>query len=352
MKWNGRYYRPGYGIPVYPKKEANIQDLLKPLGEKEDKGNVWRPVLNQPLNVLKTTPAPPPPSSSPTPTPSVTPTITPTITLTPTATPTPSTPPLDPDAVAYLSAVSNAGGTLDSTISAATNTLFSELKSNGLYSLIDAMYPVIGGNAASHKFNAIDPQDLDAAFRLTFTAGWTHATSGMTSNGAVGTYAQTHYDASLVVSGSDDQHISIYTTNQSNKQVQDIGSTITSGGATEVGIYTSFSLNQFVPCVKSAASAYRIFVQTSQAGIGYFIATSTGINVLGSKNGVVVVNQSQTPAFTNKQHYIGNSNGNQNIGGVSNIIFATIGRKLSQSQMVTLSTIVNTFQTSLGRNTY
>jgi hypothetical protein len=362
MKWNGRYYRPANGVPVYPKKEQSITELLKPLGEKIDKGNVWRPILNQPINVFKeeATPIPSPtPTSTVTPTPSITPTSTvtptPTSTLTPTPTPTPSTsppPPLDPDAVAYLGAVSSAGGTLDATISGATNTLFVDLKSNGLYSLIDAMYPVIGGNAGSHKFNAIDPQDLDAAFRLTFTAGWTHSSTGMTSNGTVGTYAETYYDASLVVSGSDDQHISIYTTNQSNKQVQDIGSTITAGGATEVGIYTSFSLNQFVPDVKSAASAYRIFIQTSQEGIGYFIATSTGTNVLGSKNGVVVVNQSQTPAFTNIQHYIGNSNGNQNVGGVSNIIFATIGRKLSTGQMTTLSTIVNTFQTTLGRNTH
>jgi len=85
MKWNGRYYRPGFGIPVYTKKEQSIEDLLKPLGEKKDKGNVWRPILNQPINVLKEDLVP-----SPTPTPTSTSTSTPTPTLTSTPTPTQS----------------------------------------------------------------------------------------------------------------------------------------------------------------------------------------------------------------------------------------------------------------------
>jgi len=90
MKWNGRYYRPGYGIPVYPKKQDSIKELLLPLAEKTNKGNVWVPVLNQPVNVLKngTTPVPVTPTQTPTQT--VTTTPTPTVTHTPTLTPTPS----------------------------------------------------------------------------------------------------------------------------------------------------------------------------------------------------------------------------------------------------------------------
>jgi hypothetical protein len=91
MKWNGRYYRPGYGIPVYPKKQDNITELLKPLSEKTDKGNVWVPILNQPINVLKTASAPvvsQTPTRTLTPTPTKTPTQTPTPSFTPTETPT------------------------------------------------------------------------------------------------------------------------------------------------------------------------------------------------------------------------------------------------------------------------
>lgn len=62
MRWNGKNYRaPGKKISVYPKPQNDIRELLKPLGEKTWKGNVWVPILNQPLNVFK------PSGSTPTP---------------------------------------------------------------------------------------------------------------------------------------------------------------------------------------------------------------------------------------------------------------------------------------------
>lgn len=92
MKWNGRTYKSGYGINVYPKPEDSIKELLLPLSEKKRKGNIWIPVLNQVINVTKETTTPVPVSPSPTPTSTITPT--PTQTGSPTPTPTPSeTPP-------------------------------------------------------------------------------------------------------------------------------------------------------------------------------------------------------------------------------------------------------------------
>jgi len=258
----------------------------------------------------------------------------------------------DTDATNYINAVIANGGTLNGTQQAAINTLFTDLKSNGLYTKIDAMYPVMGSVANSHKLNAKNPVDTNGAYRLTFVGGWSHSSSGMTTDGGVSTYADTYYDASLVVSAASDQSISLYTTNLSNKAVQDIGSTDTTAGVIEVGIYTSFSTNSFIPNVKSSGSGYVTYSQPTQQGIGYFIASSTGTNILGTKNGVLQVNGGQTPAFTNKTHYIGNSNGNLGIANPSNIIFAHFGRQLSSGEMTTLSNIINTFQTSLGRNTY
>jgi hypothetical protein len=119
MKWNGRNYRPpGYGIKVYPPKQDSIKELLKPLGEKERKGNVWIPVLNQPINVLKENGTPTPPSSpSPTPTSTLTPTPTPSSSAIPaspsptptqTGTPTPSPTPSNlPVTVTYRTSTSS-----------------------------------------------------------------------------------------------------------------------------------------------------------------------------------------------------------------------------------------------------
>lgn len=76
MKWNGRSYRPAFGVPVYPKKQSDIRELMKPLSEKAHKGNVWIPVAQIAMNVPKdeATPVPSPTlTSTPTPTPSASP---------------------------------------------------------------------------------------------------------------------------------------------------------------------------------------------------------------------------------------------------------------------------------------
>jgi len=118
-----------------------------------------------------------PPTPTPTPTPSNTPTLTPTPTLTatltatptltatltatptlsntPTLTPTTTSAPFDTDAAIYLADVISAGGIVDDTMSAATNTLFTDLKSNGLYSKLDILYLMLGGTSASTALNGI-----------------------------------------------------------------------------------------------------------------------------------------------------------------------------------------------------
>ena len=97
MKWNGRDYRPARPsrISVYPPREDSMVELLKPLSEKTRKGNIWIPVLNQPLNVKD--PITTPPAS-----PSVTPTISVSPSPTPTPTPTPSPSVPSEAAISYI----------------------------------------------------------------------------------------------------------------------------------------------------------------------------------------------------------------------------------------------------------
>jgi hypothetical protein len=149
------------------------------------------------------------PTSGPPVTPSVTPTNTPTLTntptvttsYTPTATPTATQTTFDVDAAAFLGQVLAEGGTLDSTISAATNTLFADLKSNGLYSKIVTFYPYIGGTSNSHKLEG----KLQSTRYITFNGGWTNNIFGATPNGTnawaevamLASTALTVYDTSL-----------------------------------------------------------------------------------------------------------------------------------------------------------
>lgn len=63
-------------------------------------------------------------------------------------------------------------------------------------SICKAIYPVVGGSAASHKLNLINPADSDAAFRLTLSAtGMTHDAKGI--NNATG-YINTNLNTNLL----------------------------------------------------------------------------------------------------------------------------------------------------------
>ena len=94
---------------------------------------------------------------------------------------------VDPDAQAFITAA----GITDPTQQSAINTLVVDLKSDGLWTKMIAIYPLVGGTASSQKYNLKDPRDLDVAYRLTFGGGWDHSSFGIGGNG-VNTYADTH----------------------------------------------------------------------------------------------------------------------------------------------------------------
>jgi hypothetical protein len=67
----------------------------------------------------------------------------------------------DTDAQSFITAAS----LTDTTQTNAVNDLVLDLKAAGLWTKISTLYPMVGGNATSHKFNLKDPRDLDAAYR-------------------------------------------------------------------------------------------------------------------------------------------------------------------------------------------
>lgn len=93
----------------------------------------------------------------------------------------------DRDATAFL----EAAGIFASHEQKAIYELVRLLKQYGLWSKMKAIYPFVGGTATTHKWNLKDPQDTDAAFRLTFSGGWTHSATGAKPNGT-NAYADTY----------------------------------------------------------------------------------------------------------------------------------------------------------------
>jgi hypothetical protein len=358
MKWNGRYYRPANGVPVYPKKEQSITELLKPLGEKMDRGNVWRPILNQPVNVFKED-ATPIPSPSPTPTPTITPTgtLTPTPTNTITPTPTPSfVPSFDPDAAAYLAAVITAGGSTNATISGATDTLFTQLKSNGLYSKIKAFYPVLGGVAASHEING----NLNASFDLTFVGSQTHTASGFTTNNNT-SYASTNY-VPLTEHPSGTMNMGMFTNTTGLNAAVDAYMMGAYNSATR---FLSWDYDEVSTGTRDFCGKYLSNTLTTKIDVGT-VANSIGIVQIGGDGTTKTLTHNRSGVdssasaaqdgglLPNVAIYLGNLNlsGSPYRTAQARCAFAYMSDYLTLGETTTLSSIINTFQTTLGRNYY
>jgi hypothetical protein len=351
--------------PYRPSKQSvnqpRIGNILDPLGNDKKWTNVWGAVMNVPQSSggAPVSPTPTPsvtPTMTVTPTPSVTPTssVTPTPSVTPSITPsiTPSsTPPASgtTEANTFLSAVVNAGGTgVTSTVSAATRTLFTSLVSNGLWDKMIAFYPIIGGNAEGCKFNGKNPLNTDNAFRITFNGGWTFDASGATPNG-VNSYGETYINESTSMS-LDDKHISTYILTNVDGVYCDLGNFNNTNSGTN--LFSRLSNEQYL----------RI---SDNYGFGNFsVADSSGFIVgsrLSSSSRKTFRNGSQTSNVTissvsqlNRTMWISAMN---NVGvdkyySPRKFSFVSFGYGLTDSEVSTLSSIINTFQTTLSRNIY
>jgi len=368
-------------MPPNPyRRQPNINDMMYPKGSKQPR-QVWAAVMNvykAPETTPPVTPSNTPtptgtPSVTNTPTPSGTANITPTPTqtqsgtpqVTSTPTPTPTQLPGTAEAQAYLSAVVSAGGTgITAPVSAATITMFTSIYSNGLNTGMLAMYPYLGGNASGHKFNALNPVDTDAAYRLTFAGGWTHSSSGATPNGTNG-YAQTYLNpfniSSLTLSGG------CAGTYCGTNGPQNTGVVFGGAGAGRgIGRGDSWML---YPMVDFGGGDNRMFASFWENDP--YVNSLTGItNSLGlmaiSRTGTTNVEFYRRGALVSSRPDTSNAKTNINLTLGARATyednpyeyssyrqqFTFIHTGMTPSQITTLDGIIQTYQTSLGRNVY
>jgi hypothetical protein len=287
----------------------------------------------------------PTPSNTPTTTPTVTPSITPT--RTPTQTPTPSVSPgpaFDPDAAAYLAAVVSAGGTTSPTISAATNTLYTSLKSAGIYSVLTAFYPTIGGTGPSH---AVEGKLPGGTYTLTFNGTWSHTSAGMKPVSS-SPYATTNLNPFVVYGGTKIMSMGVYTTE-----------TNLTGDRYHLGAYTDgnnfISLGGRVGSLATFNANTTTFTINSVESYGFLTLSSNGtianMNLYRSSFSGNTSNAPEGNLPANYQFYLGALNlaNSYYESSLVNQNFAFFGGYLTPAQITSFQTIVQTFQTSLGR---
>jgi hypothetical protein len=246
----------------------------------------------------------------------------------------------DANAQAFITATGISGSN-----ATAINNLVLALKSGGFWTGLDAIYPMIGGTSTTCKYNLKDPQDTNGAFRLSFAGGWTFNSSGAKPDGVIGTYADTFYAPSSNQTTSNGSYSYYSFTNSASSDDVEIGC-IGTAASSEINIATRFSDGNFYVFYGAAGGG-----TTNATSAGYYI-NNRATNVEGWKNGSRLINTGTPTNLPSRNVYLGAEN--DGTAGFRNssrgCSFATMGDTISDP--AAFSTIVNNYQTELGRNIY
>lgn len=236
----------------------------------------------------------------------------------------------------------------------AVNNMVKAMVANGIWSKMKAVYPVIGGTAAAHKYNLVDPRDADAAFRLSFLGGgWTHNSNGMTPNGTT-SYANTFLIPSTTLT-LNNTHLAYYTStsmvanNQRDISVFIIGQNPVLSIGTNTNLVVSDSYNWIANRLNATMNNGSGLVSGSRTSSTSHKAFLNGIQ-LGNTDTASTSGQS----LPNAPLYIGCANITLSGSGTisfsnKNYRFISIGNGLTDAEARAFYQIVQTFQTKLGR---
>lgn len=260
---------------------------------------------------------------------------------------------VDSDAQTFLTAAA----ITDVTITNAINNLVSKLKTDGVWTKMDAIYPFVGGSSSSHAVNLKTP----GTFNLTFNGGWTHAATGAKSLGIDG-YANTGYIpfANLTQFSS---AIGLYsrdnptlTTNEYRVPmgVQKLGIDTSlvfynAGGNDRLfgtaGSNTNSGYNEGV--LQNPKSSYNRLLVISRTGASEIKMYRDGTQVSTTNTNTTVEQNPQTYSI-----FIGGQNVDNTPSYFTNLefAFAFMGDGLTGADVTNLNTAVNTFQTALSRS--
>lgn len=254
----------------------------------------------------------------------------------PTPTPTPTPVSYEAEAKKFFDST----GISDSLEKGAINTMVKQLKDSSLWTQFAAIYPMIGGTAATTKWNLKDPRNADDAYRLTFLGSPVYAKSGVLFP-TTSDYADSHLTDSAVGS-YDNAAISYYSTTQNTVDGYDMGCADDVTYFNEFTIYNSADASNWF--------GYYGFAPKPASTIGLFMLSSTANDVKRYENGVATNSRGSapTPGYTNYPILIGTVH-NAGSGGQRECSFASIGKGLSDAQALTFYNIVMKYIKALSR---
>ena len=263
----------------------------------------------------------------------------------------------DADATAYINEVISQGGTLSAGDQTAITTLYTDLKSNSLYTELTFMYPFMGGTPDSHKVEGLAPTDANTL--LTWYGGVSqslaHTSAGVdkTIANSYG-YGTPNFAPSDVQAGIDDMTLGAYVstaiTNDEGFLVGNVLNTVNPGIANQLNI--PFDGHNVYCAIGNRNFA---LYNNGSAAVGIWIASRTSSTAFSLyKDGSSVVSQAASNAGaslnTNNYSFLGADgyiNSTNSFDGVVGFIFGANG--LNGTQVGTLNTILQTYLTAISR---
>lgn len=249
--------------------------------------------------------------------------------------------------IAFIAAT----GISDTTIVNALNTMDLSLIANGFDSKLEALYPLVGGTATTHKYNFMNAADTDAAYRIGWSGGITHNSNGITGNGSTG-YGDTFFNPSTdgVIYQRNSASFGFYCRNNTAGLMCDFGGGDISGNPQTGSIRRRGGGNETL-----SVNNNEHYTGNNLASIqGFYSVSRTSSTTINEYlNGTNIFNYAalSQPLNVNSLTLMAiNWSGTKFFYSSRNYALYFFGGGFTSGEMATLYTIIQAFQTSLSRN--
>ncbi len=239
----------------------------------------------------------------------------------------------DADAQAFIDSV---GITVQSEKDAICN-LVSQLKSNSLWAKGIAIYPLSGTSATSQKWNLKDPRDVNAAYRITWSGTLTHNSSGVKpSSGGKGLFNLAYNSIDI-----DSFSIAAYITENASSAYGSVGV-----AANISELYSPFPGGNIYLWKHGNNLVSTNGATGSGDARGFYLGNSSSAGTSAWYNGSSKSSQSTvaTSTATTTSYSINPASSFTNTIGL-----VWMGWGLTNSEISTLNTIIETYMDAIGR---
>lgn len=251
----------------------------------------------------------------------------------------------DADAQTFITAA----GITDATQTSALCQLVVDLKSAGVWTSLNAIYPFVGGSATTHRYNLKNP----TTYQITWFGGVTHSANGVQFNN-INSYGVPGYVESSIESFGNTSR-TIYDRSNIIDFGCQIGAQGSGGGYQRNYMANRYNGNYYMD-IYDVQDFYGRLTGVSADSRAFWVNSRTSLGAGGFKvyrNGVSI--NTTTNANVGSQPNVGtwigglNANGSLDQPTGHQVAFASMGAGLTGTQVSSYYTAVQTFQTTLGR---